>query len=61
MSTLRDWTLQVRYPYTAGIIAVMWIGTAIVSYLVPSISLVALVTVLAVATLLIAISGFSKG
>jgi hypothetical protein len=35
MKQLQQWVMQVRYPYAAGIIAVMWIGTAIFAYLKP--------------------------
>ena len=31
MSSLKEWVIQLRYPYTAGVIAVMWIGTALLA------------------------------
>ena len=39
MKQLQQWVMQVRYPYAAGIIAVMWIGTAIFAYLKPDVPL----------------------
>lgn len=52
--------MQVRYPYAAGIIAVMWIGTAIFAYLKPDVPLEFLVGSLAVSTIIIAITGLSE-
>ena len=60
MKQLQQWVMQVRYPYAAGIIAVMWIGTAIFAYLKPDVPLEFLVGSLAVSTIIIAITGRRK-
>lgn len=60
MKQLQQWVMQVRYPYAAGIITVMWIGTAIFAYLKPDVSLEFLVGSLAVSTIIIAITGLSE-
>jgi len=52
--------MQVRYPYAAGIIAVMWIGTAFFAYLKPDVPLEFLVGSLAISTIIIAITGLSE-
>jgi len=59
MSTLRDWVLQMRYPYTAGTIAVIWIGSALLAIIRPEISAQILISLVAVATLIVAAVGFS--
>ena len=60
MKQLQQWVMQVRYPYAAGIIAVMWIGTAFFAYLKPDVPLDVLVGSLAVSTIIIAITGLSE-
>ena len=60
MKQLQQWVMQVRYPYAVGIIAVMWIGTAIFAYLKPDVPLEFLVGSLAVSTIIIAITGLSE-
>ena len=48
-----------RYPYTASIIAVMWVGTAVVSLIRQNIPIEGLLLLLALATLIVAFIGFS--
>ena len=60
MKQLQQWVMQVRYPYAAGIIAVMCIGTAFFAYLKPDVPLDFLVGSLAVSTIIIAITGLSE-
>lgn len=60
MNSLREWVLQVRYPYTAGFIAVIWIGTALFVLLSPKAPTELLVGCVAVATLIIASIGFRE-
>lgn len=36
--SLKDWIIQVRYPYTAGIIAVIWAGSAAFVFVRPEVS-----------------------
>ena len=61
MSTIRDWVIQVRYPYTAGVITVIWSGTALFAVIVPKAHVEVLVVCVALTTLLIARIGFSTG
>lgn len=60
MNEIRDWVIQVRYPYTAGVIAVIWVGTALFAIIVPAAPVEILVSTVAVVTLLIASVGFSS-
>ena len=34
-NSLKEWVIQLRYPYTAGVIAVMWLGTAVLAVIRP--------------------------
>ena len=60
MSTLREWVIQLRYPYTAGTIAVMWIGGTLLAIIRPEVSGQLLVSLTAVATVAVAAIGFSS-
>ena len=59
MSTLKTWVVQLRYPYTAGVIAIMWIGGALLVIIRPEISGQVLLSLVALATLIVAAVGFS--
>lgn len=59
MSTIREWVIHIRYPYTAGIIAVIWIGSAIFAWLRPEVHPELFVGGAGIATLIIASIGFS--
>jgi hypothetical protein len=61
MSTLKEWVIQLRYPYTAGVIAVMWIGSTLLAIARPEVSAELLVSLVAGATLIVALVGFSSG
>lgn len=61
MSALKEWVIQIRYPYTAGVIAVMWMGTAVLAIIRPEVSAQLLITLVALATLIIALVGFTSG
>ena len=56
---LKDFLLFIKYPYTAGIIAVIWIGSVIMVALADNLSLIEVIIIDLVATLLIALIGFS--
>ena len=56
---LKDFLLFIKYPYTAGIIAVIWLGSVAMVALADDLSLIEVIIVDLVATLLIAIIGFS--
>lgn len=60
-NSLKEWVIQLRYPYTAGVIAVMWLGTAALAFIRPNESTEALILLTALATLVVAFSGFSGG
>ena len=56
---MKDVILLTRYPYTAVIIAVMWIGVALIGAIRGDVALEIILVLLAVATLVIAKIGFS--
>lgn len=60
MSSLREWVVQVRYPYTAGTITVMWIGSACLAGIRPELSPELLLGMVTAATLCVALIGFSS-
>ncbi|MCL2038085.1 hypothetical protein FWG95_03765 [Candidatus Saccharibacteria bacterium] len=59
-TSLKEILLQIRYPYTAGIIAIMWIGIAILASMRDQLELELLIGVAAVFTIIIAAIGFSS-
>ena len=60
MSDLKEWVIQLRYPYTAGVIAVMWLGSAALAIIRPELSTEVLISLVAAATLIVAVFGFSS-
>jgi hypothetical protein len=60
MNTLKEWVIQLRYPYTAGVIALMWIGSALLAIIRPEISGQLLISLVAIATIIVAAVGFSS-
>lgn len=60
MSDLKEWVIQLRYPYTAGVIAVMWLGTAVLVVIRPNDSVETLILLTALATIVVAFVGFSS-
>lgn len=56
---LKDFLLFIKYPYTAGIIAVIWLGSVAMVALADDLNLIEVIIVDLVATLLIAVIGFS--
>jgi len=61
MSNLKEWVIQLRYPYTAGVIAIIWIGAALLAIIRPEVSAEVLISLVALATLVVAFIGFSSG
>lgn len=57
---LREIIMQLRYPYTAGVIAVMWIGVAILGNIRQDLQLESVIGIAAVMTLIVAQLGFSS-
>jgi hypothetical protein len=60
MSSIKEWVLQVRYPYAAAVIAIMWVGTAIFVFLSPPVPLEPIIGLLSLATLFVAVVGFTS-
>jgi hypothetical protein len=60
MSAFRQWVVQLRYPYTAGIIGVVWIGTALFTMVATSIDTAILILLVAGATVVVVAIGFSS-
>ncbi|MCY4010468.1 MAG: hypothetical protein OXF30_00140 [Candidatus Saccharibacteria bacterium] len=55
---MRDFLLFIKYPYTAGIIAIIWLGSACFLALSDNIDLIQVVIVDLLTTVIIAIFGF---
>ncbi len=58
---IKDFVLFVRYPYTAGIIATMWLGTAAFCAIDRSLDIVLMVGVTMIASAIVALIGFGGG
>ena len=58
-NSLKEWVIQLRYPYTAGVIAVMWLGTAVLAVIRPHAPVEVLILLVAIATIIVAFTGFS--
>jgi hypothetical protein len=54
----KDFVLFVKYPYTAGIIATMWLGTAALLAIDNKLPVIAIVAVNMAASIVIAVFGF---
>lgn len=61
MSSLKEWVVQLRYPYTAGVIAVVWLGTAGLVVLRHDAPVELFIGISSVTTVLVALVGFSGG
>jgi hypothetical protein len=59
MSEFTTLVFQVRYPYTAGVIAIIWLGSATLLAITPSLPLQQIVIINSIATIVIAAVGFS--
>lgn len=56
---LKEVLLFIKYPYTAGIIAIVWLGSAALIALSPEIPIIKIVMIDMVVSVIIAIFGFS--
>ena len=56
---LKDFLLFIKYPYTAGIIAVIWLGSAGFLALADGLDLIVIVALDLLATVIIAFVGFN--
>lgn len=61
MSSFKEWVIQLRYPYTAGVIAVVWVGTALFALIRHDAPIEMFVSISAGTTILVALTGFSSG
>jgi hypothetical protein len=59
MSDFKNLLLQVRYPYTAVVIATVWLGTATLLAITPSLPIKQFVILNSIASLIIAALGFT--
>ncbi len=57
---IKLWVAQLRYPYSAGTLAAIWIGSAIMAMIAPDISIILLLGGLALSSLVIALVGFTS-
>lgn len=58
---LKDVILFVKYPYTAGIIATMWLGTAFILAINHSLDIINVMIINMAASCIIALLGFRGG
>lgn len=61
MSSLKEWVVQLRYPYTAGVIIVIWLGTAALVMLRHDAPVEVFIGVNSLTTIIVALVGFSGG
>ncbi len=59
MSDLTNLVFHVRYPYTAAVIAIVWLGTATLLAIEPSLPVQQLVIINSFSTIVIAALGFT--
>jgi hypothetical protein len=59
MSDFTNLVFHVRYPYTAAVIAIVWLGTATLLAISPQLPVQQLVIVNSIATIIIAALGFT--
>ena len=57
----KDIILFVKYPYTAGVIATMWLGTAIILALNSNLDVINIVLINLAASCVVALLGFRGG
>lgn len=55
---LSKFFLIIKYPYTAGIIAIIWLGSSILMYAHPSLPIVKMVTINMIVSSLVGLIGF---
>ena len=60
MSEFTNLVFQVRYPYTAAVIAIIWLGTATLLAITPSLPIEQFVIINSIATIIIAAIGFTS-
>jgi hypothetical protein len=60
MSEFTNLVFQVRYPYTAAVVAIVWLGTASLLAIMPGLPVQQFVIINSFATLIIAAIGFTS-
>ena len=60
MSEFTQLVFQVRYPYTAAVIAIVWLGTACLLGISPELPIQQFVVINSFATIIIAMIGFTS-
>ncbi len=55
---MKEFLLFIKYPYTAGVIATVWLGTAILLAIEPELPMVKMVVVDMVMSIIVAAFGF---
>jgi len=56
----KDFILFIKYPYTAGVITTIWLGSAAMMAIEPGMPIIKIVVINMVATVFIAIFGFNS-
>ncbi len=56
---LKDFIFFIKYPYTAGVIATIWLGTVAMIAIEPQLPLIRLTIINMIVTSLIAVLGFN--
>ena len=59
MSRMKEWIVQIRYPYTAVVIATVWLGAAMLVIVRDDADITYVLTLVSIATMFIALIGFS--
>ena len=59
MSSIKSLVLQVRYPYTAGVIMTIWLGSAALLAIQPDLPVILFVVLNSIASIVVAILGFT--
>ena len=60
MSDFTSLIFQVRYPYTAAVVAIVWLGTATLLAINPELPIQQFVIINSIATIIIAAIGFTS-
>jgi hypothetical protein len=56
----RDFVLFIKYPYTAGVVATVWVGTAVLIAIDPQLPVLRMILIDCVVTYVIAFIGFRE-
>ena len=59
MNKMKEWVVQVRYPYTAVVLTTVWLGAATLVIVRDDADITYVLTLVSIATMFIALIGFS--